>query len=128
MDQLIEDLLAFSRLGRKELVKEEINMKDLVENIINDLKSSQKQEHSIDIKVGGIENSFGDPILLKQVWVNLISNAIKYSMKKPKTEIEIGSKTNDKEVTYWVKDNGAGFNIKYVDKLFKSFSAIAYPK
>lgn len=124
MDQLIEDLLAFSRLGKKELVKEEIKMKDLIEKVSSDLRSSQKQEHSIDIKIGAIENSFGDPILLKQVWVNLISNAIKYSMKKPKTEIEIGSKSNDKEVTYWVKDNGSGFNMKYADKLFQAFQRL----
>lgn len=124
MEQLIEDLLAFSRLGKKELVKEEINMKDLVKNIINELKVSQIQEHTININIGSIENSFGDPILLKQVWINLISNAIKYSMKKPKIEIEIGSKTNDNEVTYWVKDNGAGFNMKYVDKLFIAFQRL----
>lgn len=124
MEQLIEDLLAFSRLGKKELAKEEINMKDLVKNIINDLKVSQIQEHTININIGSIENSFGDPILLKQVWINLISNAIKYSMKKPKIEIEIGSKTNDNEVTYWVKDSGAGFNMKYVDKLFIAFQRL----
>ena len=124
MDQLIKDLLAFSSLGKKGLVKEKISMKALVENVIMELKSSQKQEHNIDIKIDDIENSFGDPILLKQVWVNLISNAIKYSMKKPKIQIEIGSKTNDKEVIYWVKDNGAGFNMNYVDKLFTAFQRL----
>lgn len=124
MDQLIKDLLSFSSLGKKELVKEEINMKALVENVIMELKSSQKQEQSIDIKINDLENIFGDPILLKQVWVNLISNAIKYSMKKPKIQIEIGSKTNGKEVIYWVKDNGAGFNMDYVDKLFTAFQRL----
>lgn len=124
MDQLIADLLAFSRLGKTELVKKEINMKDLVETVITELKSSQKPEHIIDIKIGVIENCIGDQILLKQVWVNLISNAIKYSMKKSKTAIEIASKTSDKEITYWVKDNGAGFNMKYSDKLFSAFQRL----
>lgn len=124
MDQLIEGLLAFSRLGKKEFVKEEINMKELIEKVIIELRSSSKKEQIIDIKIGPAENLFGDSVLLKQVWVNLISNAIKYSMKKPKTEIEIGSKTSDKEINYWIKDNGAGFNMEQVDKLFNAFQRL----
>lgn len=124
MDQLIEDLLAFSYLGKKELIMEEINMKELIEKVVNDFRLALKKDQIMDIKIGLIENSLGDPVLLKQVWVNLISNAIKYSMKKPKTEIEIGSKTSDKEVIYWIKDHGAGFDMQHADKLFQAFQRL----
>lgn len=124
MDKLIQDLLSLSHSSKKELAKEEINMKALIEEVIADSKSIQKPEQIIEYKIGNIEDIFGDRILLKQVWVNLISNAIKYSGKKSKSEIEISSTTSDKEVTYWIKDNGVGFNMDYANKLFGVFQRL----
>ena len=98
-------------------------MKDMVENVIIDIKSGLKTEQ-VNIKIAPLDNSLGDLVLLKQVWMNLISNAIKFSAKKTNPEIEIGSKISDKEVIYWVKDNGAGFNIQYANKLFQAFQRL----
>lgn len=121
MNQLMEDLMSFSRLGKQELKKEELNMKDLFEKVITELVPTRDKDQKINIKLGNIINAYGDAGLLKQVLINLISNAIKFSSKEPKTEIEINSETKDDYVIYSVKDNGVGFDMKYVDRLFQSF-------
>jgi signal transduction histidine kinase len=124
MDKLIQDLLAFSHLGKKELIREEIDMKNLVEKVIAQLKSGSEKGQIIDIKVEPLENIIGDHVLLEQVLVNLISNSIKFSRKKERTEIEIGSKISENEVVYWVKDNGTGFDMKYAKKMFEAFQRL----
>lgn len=123
MGALIDDLLAFSRIGRKELMRQEVNMKVLVSSCIQELR----QNTSLDkykITVDDLGNCEGDHALLKQVWTNVIGNAVKYSSKRDHPEIEISYKGEDGEHVYIVKDNGVGFDMRYVHKLFGVFQRL----
>jgi PAS domain S-box-containing protein len=122
MDTLIDDLLAFSRLGRNPVQKSHINNAEMVENVLNEINKSAN--HHASIKIHPLASSEGDPSLLNQVWTNLISNAIKYSSGKENPEVEIGSTSSGEETIYYVKDNGAGFDMKYIDKLFGVFQRL----
>ena len=122
MGILIDDLLEFSRLGKKKLQKASIDMEKLVKNVITDLNSSTPNHAKII--VNKVLPAEADYSLIYQVWVNLISNAIKYSSKKHNAEIEINSIQHTNEITYYVKDNGAGFNMEYIDKLFGVFQRL----
>ena len=126
MGTLIDDLLAFSRLGRKEVQKSQVDMQRMVENVVIEIGKSVK--HHATITINPLLITDADHSLLHQVWVNLISNAIKYSGKKEKPEIEIGSKNSEVENTYYVKDNGSGFDMKYADKLFGVFQRLHNPR
>ncbi len=118
MGQLIDDLLAFSKLGRKQVVKVTVEMQELVEKILEELKPSAA------VQVRNLFPAEADPILFHQVWINLISNAIKYSAKSKHPTIEIGSEKKENETVYYVKDNGAGFDMKYAGKLFGVFQRL----
>lgn len=123
MGQLIDDLLDFSRMGRKEVIKTKINMDSFVRGVVDELLENEKnRDIRVDIKPLGVY--LVDANMIRQVWVNLISNAFKYSRKKEISWIEIGSIILDKEVTYFVKDNGAGFNMEYAHKLFGVFQRL----
>jgi light-regulated signal transduction histidine kinase (bacteriophytochrome) len=122
MGQLIDDLLDFSRLGRKEVPKLSVNMVQLVERVIADI--NHNTTHNATIRIGELHPCYGDHALLTQVWINLIANAIKYSSKTQTPRIEIGSTKNDRETIYFVKDNGVGFDMRYVDKLFGVFQRL----
>ncbi len=123
MGNLIDDLLHFSRLSKQEVVKTEVNMYKIVENIISDFKNSQLPLH-VSFQVKKIPNAKADLSTIKQVWVNLVSNAIKYSKTKSQSKIEIGYKENATEIIYFIKDNGVGFNMRYYDKLFGVFQRL----
>lgn len=123
MDQLIRDLLEFSKLGRKELSKSQVDVKTLVKSILEDL-ISQEPLRKIDYTLTNLEPSFGDDSLLRQVWTNLLSNALKYSKKKEFTKIDISCTTDDGMICYSVEDNGVGFDMKYADKLFGVFQRL----
>ncbi|HMI60151.1 MAG TPA: ATP-binding protein [Puia sp.] len=123
MGKLIDDLLAFSQLGRKQVMVIEINMNDLVLPIITDLVLDDTEKR-IEFTVTDLPPSKGDPSLIKQVWINLLSNAIKYSKYKTKSIIEAGAYKKDNFVIYYLKDNGAGFDMKYYDKLFGVFQRL----
>ncbi len=126
MAQLIEDLLNFSHLGRAELVKKEINMNVLVSVVISELKLRDENFHA-QINVTGLKPAVADAGLIHQVWTNLVGNAIKYSGKKTNPVIEIGMlQTGNKDV-YYVKDNGAGFDMQNYDKLFTVFHRLHKP-
>lgn len=123
MGQLIDDLLTFSRLGRKELVKIEVSMND----IVNSLCSQAKSEHAsrdIQFQFTPLLPAYADHSAIKQVWLNLISNAVKYSKFKDKTIIKIDSELKGDEITYSIKDNGAGFDMRYANKLFGVFQRL----
>jgi light-regulated signal transduction histidine kinase (bacteriophytochrome) len=122
MGQLIDDLLDFSRLGRKEVPKLFVNTAQLVERILTDI--NHNTPHKATITVHPLHPAYGDHALLTQVWVNLISNAIKYSGKAAEPCIEIGSTQGEDETIFYVKDNGAGFDMRYVDKLFGVFQRL----
>ncbi len=122
MGQLIDDLLNLSRLGRKELVIQPVDMKTMVELVAAEQISLKNK--IVTLEIGELHDAEGDSNLLRQVWVNLISNAIKYSRDREKPMIEISSLPNQEEIVYSIKDNGAGFNMKYADKLFGVFQRL----
>jgi light-regulated signal transduction histidine kinase (bacteriophytochrome) len=122
MGQLIDDLLAFSRLGRKEVILSEINMTSLVNSVFNECQTGNST--SVESKIPELLPAMGQIELIRQVWVNLISNAIKFSRNKPVCFIEIGSYYKDNLVVYYIKDKGAGFDMQYYDKLFGVFQRL----
>ncbi|NRF39573.1 ATP-binding protein [Pedobacter foliorum] len=123
MGELIDDLLAFSKLGRKQVTVSEINMNDLL-HMVHDELSFEDYENIPEFKTDNLPNAIGDKSLIKQVWINLISNAVKYSKHKIKTSIEIGAYKKDDLIVYYVKDGGAGFDMQYYDKLFGVFQRL----
>jgi PAS domain S-box-containing protein len=120
MGQLIDHLLSFSRLGRQELKKSEVSMNAIVQESMSALSHNQ----SVEFRVAQIPSAFADALLLKQVWQNLIDNALKYSRSSTPPVVEIGARTSDQETVYFVKDNGVGFDMQYVHKLFKVFNRL----
>lgn len=123
MGALIDDLLAFSRLSRQALKKRTVDTGSLVRAILEEL-GAPWPDRQIEIRVGDLPESSGDPALLKQVWVNLLSNALKYTSKREKAVVETGClKTNGAE-TFFVRDNGAGFDMRYANKLFGVFQRL----
>lgn len=122
MGELIDDLLEFSRLGRQEVRKVEINMEQLVKTLMEDIKASFPNK--VTIIQNALLSAKADRTLLSQVWINLISNAIKYSSKKEMATVEIGSVQKNNEIVYYVKDNGDGFDMKYAYKLFAVFQRL----
>jgi len=123
MAQLIDDLLAFSRLGQLELVKINLDMNSVVQNVVTELKSLLENKE-IKIEIEKLPNAFGDLGMIKQVLINLISNAIKYSSKKEKAIIQISSYIDGNNNVYVIKDNGAGFDMTYYEKLFGVFQRL----
>jgi len=123
MSKLIDDLLAFSRLGRQELKLTTVDIQLVVDTIIAELLVD-KPENQYKITVGSLPPCYGDAALLKQVFMNLIGNAMKYSSKKDDPEIEIGCKMEKGKTIYFVKDNGDGFDMAYSDKLFGVFQRL----
>jgi PAS domain S-box-containing protein len=123
MGKLIDDLLQFSRLGRQEMQKSNIDMTDLAKAIFDDLKKGESKRE-ISFASGTLPDAFADPTLIHQVWVNLLSNALKYTRRKKSTVIEVSAKTENGSTVYSVKDNGAGFDPRYGDKLFGVFQRL----
>jgi signal transduction histidine kinase len=122
MGHLIDDLLEFSRLGRKEISKSEVDMDELVAGVISEMDKSYP--HKAQIKVNPMGRLLADPALITQVITNLLSNAIKYSSKKEHPFIEIKMTAENKEFIYSVSDNGAGFSMQYASKLFGVFQRL----
>jgi|SRR5579862_394717 len=125
MGQLIDELLAFSRLGRTEVKTRSIAMDPLVRQVIEDL-SSEMQGRAIEFTVASLGYAKADPELLKHVIANLVSNAIKFTRDKDPARVEIGCSIGNvpESVVFYVKDNGAGFEMKYYDKLFGVFQRL----
>ncbi len=123
MGQLIDDLLSFSQLGRKDLRKGKLNMKKLVNEVWEE-QSEFEKGRKIKFIAHNIPNAIADGATMKQVWANLISNACKYSMNREEAVIEVGSFVEGGIVTYFIRDNGAGFEMKYYDKLFGVFQRL----
>jgi len=122
MGQLIDDLLAFSKLGRKQVAFSDVNMTALVKSVMED--SFEDRESSTGFNLDELPPARGDRSLIKQVWINLLSNAIKYSKYKTKANISIGAYEKKDHVVYYIKDNGAGFDMQYYDKLFGVFQRL----
>jgi signal transduction histidine kinase len=120
MGQLIDDLLAFSRLGRQELVKQRIDMAALAHEVLRELAPAKRAR----IALGELPTAAADRALLKQAWLNLVGNALKYSGKRPDPCIELGARREAHETVYWVRDNGVGFDMRYAEKLFGVFQRL----
>jgi light-regulated signal transduction histidine kinase (bacteriophytochrome) len=123
MGQLIDDLLAFSRLGRKEMYTSDVDMKALIVSVLNELVKDDDRER-IDFKIARLPSMSADASLMRQVWVNLLSNALKFTSKKERATIEVGSKSTKEEIIYFVRDTGAGFDMEYGNKLFGVFQRL----
>src|SRR4029079_15834935 len=121
MDSLVDDLLAFSRIGRAEPQKTTFNLEQLVKDAIREI-APDTQGRKIIWRIGTLPICYGDPSLLQLVFSNLVSNAVKFTRTRPQAEIEIGSlnHTADEPVVF-IKDNGVCFDMKYKDKLFGVF-------
>jgi signal transduction histidine kinase len=126
MGHLIDDLLEFSKLGRRELTRVNVSMKDMVENLWDELKRTEGQRE-FEFRLDDLPAVEADGISIRQVWTNLISNAIKYTRGNQKASIEIGAREIENEIIYFVKDNGAGFDMRYYDKLFGVFQRLHKP-
>ena len=118
MRELIDDLLAFSRVGREALKQEHVDMTELVTLVLNEIGS---RKSGVDVVLGNLPPARADASLLRQVWVNLIDNAVKFSAKGAHPRIEIDGRRLDSGVEYTIRDNGAGFDMRYADNLFKLF-------
>jgi signal transduction histidine kinase len=137
MNQLVDDLLAFSRLGRQALTKQLVEPGTIVRRCLEDLEH-EIAGRKVELILGELCPCQADPSLLKQVWTNLLSNALKFTRKRDVAQIEIGCRTQprtsqdgrsapppaDQEVVYFVKDNGAGFDMKLASKLFGVFQRL----
>jgi PAS domain S-box-containing protein len=124
MGVLIDDLLVFSRMGRTELRHSKVSLDALVHEAVDALQL-ETQGRRIDWKIGTLPEVAADPAMLRQVWLNLISNAIKYSQPRHPAEIEINCVPSDNgEHVFFVRDNGVGFDMKYADKLFGIFQRL----
>jgi len=123
MGLLIDNLLEFSRIGKQGISVMNVGMKELADSVVAELKQEYPNtEHQVNVKM--LENIKGDKNMLKQVLINLISNALKYSGKKKEAMIEIGSYKKDNHYIYYIKDNGVGFDMLYYDKLFGVFQRL----
>ena len=129
MDRLVEDLLAFSKLARQPLRKEPVDPAELVRAALEDL-ASQTEGRSVDITIGALPSTPADPALLKQVFLNLLHNALKFTRTRPRAVIHVGyqKQTIGGIGAYYVQDNGIGFDMKYVDKAFGVFQRLHRPE
>ena len=123
MGELIDDLLAFSRLSRQPLNKRPINAGRLAREVWDSL-ADDRRDREVEISFGDLPACAGDPALLRQVWFNLLANALKYSRRRSVTRIEVGASAGDRGIAYYVRDNGAGFDMRYADKLFGVFQRL----
>jgi signal transduction histidine kinase len=124
MDNLVDDLLAFSRIGRTETQKTTINIEQLIESVVAEI-APETQGRNIAWRIGTLPMCYGDPSLLRLVFSNLISNAVKFTRSREQAQIEIGLLDDTpEEVIVFVRDNGVGFDMKYKDKLFGVFQRL----
>ena len=123
MGRLIDDLLAFSRLSRQPVDKRTVDTTDLVRQVLDTLRGDL-EGREVEIEIGELPGCHGDPLLLRQVWLNLLDNAIKYTSKRERAKIEIGCLERDGEKVYFVRDNGVGFSMQYAGKLFGVFQRL----
>lgn len=123
MGRLIGDILAFSRAGRHEMTIMPIDMTALVREVWQGLES-QRQDRQVELRLAELPGASGDIAALRQVWQNLLANALKFTRGRAAAVIEVGGESNDAEVLYYVRDNGAGFDPTYIAKLFGPFQRL----
>jgi PAS domain S-box-containing protein len=127
MDKLIEDLLAFSRLGRAQLERATVDMNELVREVLEEL-SAQRTGESPEVVVRDLPGCHGDAGLLKQVWANLIGNAFKFSRNAHPARIEIGARREGEADLWYVRDNGVGFDMRHAERMFGVFQRLHHER
>ncbi len=120
MGQLIDDLLRFSQLGREPLSRKQVNLSALVREALEELGKEQ-EGRQIELRVSDLAGCMGDPQLLKQVFINLLSNSLKFTRQREMATIEVGCQPPESDTVYFVRDNGVGFDMQYAQKLFGVF-------
>lgn len=123
MSLLVDDLLRLARIGRQELALQPVDLNAVVREVIEELKT-EITDRKIDWRIQQLPQVSADPGLMKIVYTNLISNAVKYSRKRPETIIEIGHKKENNRDTFYIRDNGVGFDMQYANKLFGVFQRL----
>lgn len=123
MGELIDALLAFSRLGRQRLAVSEIDMNRLARDAFEEVMAAAGGAN-VEFVLEDLPPAMADPVLMRQVLTNLLSNAVKFSSNAKHAVVQVGGHSSSDENTYWVKDNGVGFNTDYADRLFKVFSRL----
>jgi PAS domain S-box-containing protein len=123
MGQLIDDLLAFSRLGRTEVETARVDMGELFRGIAQDLQRGE-EGRPLEIAIGSLPPARGDRDLLRQAITNLLQNALKFTRRRPAARVDVGARADGGETVYFVKDNGAGFDQRYAGKLFGVFQRL----
>jgi signal transduction histidine kinase len=120
---LIDELLAFARMGRTELRQSQVDMQGLVEEVVRDLQP-EIRDRRVEWRMGGLPAAHGDPSMLRQVWRNLLGNAVKYTRGREVALIEVDHEMTATEQIFRVRDNGAGFEMEYANKLFGVFQRL----
>ncbi len=123
LGRLIDDLLEFTRFSRRMVASNPVSMADLAREALESLRN-QREGRLVTVTFGALPDCRGDPVLLRQVWVNLISNALKFTGKKKDARIEIGCTRRGGRNVFFIRDNGVGFDMKYADKLFGVFQRL----
>jgi light-regulated signal transduction histidine kinase (bacteriophytochrome) len=124
--ELIDALLNFSRVGRQALARGPVDLRALVENVVSELRQTQGPV-AVEVVLTPLPPTSGDAALLRNVLINLIGNAFKFSANRAHPKVEIGGEQNGSEVAYYVKDNGVGFDMQYTNKLFGVFQRLHRP-
>ena len=124
MSALIDDLLSFSRLGRHEVRHARLEMTSIARSAIEEILKDSEARERIEFRLGELPDAEGDPALLRHVWINLLSNALKFSARQEKPAIEVAGVPDGSFAVYHVRDNGAGFDPKYASKLFAVFQRL----
>ncbi len=124
MSRLIDDILAFSRAARLDMKPEPVAMTALVRQTLADDFAPVVAGRALPIDIGPLPEAHGDRAMLQRVWANLLDNAIKFTVPKPDARIEVGASAGDGETVYYVRDNGVGFDMQYVNKLFGVFQRL----
>lgn len=124
MNHLIDTLLRLSRIDRQPLKPRPVNLTTLARQTIDELSAAEPPERMKDIRIASLPDCMGDPDLLRQVFINLLSNALKFVRGRPTPVIEVGFETQEGKTVYFVRDNGAGFDMRFADKLFGVFQRL----
>src|SRR5262249_12123181 len=124
MGQLIDGLLALSRLGREKLIFTEIDMTDLAKTAFEEQKAAGSGKRDISFQLGKLPAAYGDKRLITQVFHNLFANAIKFTRKQSAATVEAGCRSGPGEEIYFVRDNGVGFDMNHAEKLFGTFQRL----
>ncbi len=123
MAQMIDDILAFSGAGRMEISPSAVDMEELVRTALKDLGPALAGR-DVHVEIKPLPPSDGDASMFRLLWTNLLDNALKFTRPKPEGVIEVGARAGKGEMVYYVKDNGVGFDMRYVDKLFGVFQRL----